>query len=107
MPKYDASKRHKGIKEEELPKEEGISGKDESVAVDEVDRGYASLVSYTPRSGRHAGDMAVSSAETWRREAQLGFTDTLHQICQLYRHEMWGFWYECPTIVVLVGGLTT
>jgi hypothetical protein len=29
----------------------------------------------------------------WEREAQLGFADTLHHFCELYRNEMWGFWF--------------
>lgn len=33
---------------------------------------------------------------SWTSDAQLGFTDTLHRFCQLYRHEMWGFWYTLP-----------
>ncbi len=88
----------RSVKREEEEEEEEEGTEAELTRDDQKGFGREESTAVRPEwaSAEVSAPVGQPQLTSWTSDAQLGFTDTLHRFCQLYRHEMWGFWYTLP-----------
>ncbi|ELR16246.1 uncharacterized protein ACA1_310750 [Acanthamoeba castellanii str. Neff] len=94
----DTNKR-RSVKSEEEEEEDGTEA--ELARYDQKGFGREERTAVRPERASAAVSVPVGEPQlaSWTSDAQLGFTDTLHRFCQLYRHEIWGFFPINPSMV--------